>query len=124
MFEKLLHEHAPPAARHLKHLWESQMRALKSKSLRTYWHEEILNWCGKIFRKDRGAYELMWSGQVLLLPHPDTVRHRNASQCSRAGHDDDRYGSQRTDSPPALSRSHLSAHAGWVLRLPAAGPLG
>ncbi len=47
--------------------------------LRCHWHEEILKWCATIFRKDRGAYELMWSGQMLLLPHPDTIRKRCAA---------------------------------------------
>lgn len=96
-FEKLVSTHAPPAARHLKHLFDSQLRALKSKSLRTYWHEEILDWCAKIFRKDRGAYELMWSGQMLLLPHPDTIRKRCAAQYARPGHDDDRYETIRSE---------------------------
>jgi ferredoxin len=42
-FEQFLST-APPAARHLKHLFDAQLRALRSKSLRTYWHEEILSW--------------------------------------------------------------------------------
>ena len=96
-FEKLVSKHAPPAARHLKHLFDAQLRALKIKSLRTYWHEEILNWCAKIFRKDRGAYELMWSGQMLLLPHPDTIRKRCAAHYARPGNDDDRYETIRSE---------------------------
>ena len=87
----------PPPAKHLRHLWETQMRALRSNSLRTDWHEEILNWCAKIFRKDRGAYELMWSGQVLLLPHPDTVRKRCAANYAKPGHNDDRYETIRSE---------------------------
>ena len=83
-FERLFTTRAPPSAKHLKHLFDAQLRALKSTSLRTYWHEEILNWCAKIFRKDRGAYELMWSGQMLLLPHPDTIRTSAAPHHTRA----------------------------------------
>ena len=75
-FERLLRNSAPPAARHLKVLFESQMRCLKNKSLYCHWHEEILQWCGAIWRKDRGAYEQVWNGGMALLPHPGTgVRH-------------------------------------------------
>ena len=62
-FERLMRS-LPLPARHLRHLWEAQLRALQSKSLRCYWHEEILSWCAKIFRKDRGAYELIIHGKV------------------------------------------------------------
>ena len=35
-FERLVQTHTPPQARHLKHLFDAQLRALRSKSLRTY----------------------------------------------------------------------------------------
>ena len=94
---ELLMASAPEPAKHLKHLWASQMRALKSKSLRAYWHEEILNWCGKILRKDVGAYELMWSGQMLLLPHPDTIRSATlpTTRAPATATTDTIFGSQR-----------------------------
>ena len=61
----LLRKRAPTEMRHLVLLLQAQQRALQSRTLRVYWPEEILHWCATIFRKDRDAYSLMWSGQVL-----------------------------------------------------------
>ena len=60
-----LRKWAPTEMRHLVLLLQVQQRALQSRALRVYWPEEIMQWCASVFRKDRDAHGLMWSGQVL-----------------------------------------------------------
>jgi hypothetical protein len=90
-FEKLLKGKAPPEQQHLRALWECQLRCLRSKSHRCRWHPEVMSWCADVWRRDRGAYEQMAFGNVLLLPHPDTVRKHCASSVEQPGHDPARY---------------------------------
>ena len=86
VFERLLKERAPPEQEHLRALWECQLRCLKSKSHRCRWKPEILDWCADVWRRDRGAYEQMAFGGVLLLPHPDTIRKYATNGVSMPGH--------------------------------------
>ena len=86
-FEKLLTGRGVPDAQSgLRDLWECQLRCLKSKGHRCYWHPKILAWCADVWRQDRKAYEQMAFGGVMILPHPDTVRKYTSSFISRPGH--------------------------------------
>ncbi len=96
-FEKLLKGQVPPDQEHLRVLWECQLRCLRSKSHRCRWHPEVLSWCADVWRRDRGAYEQMAFGGVLLLPHPDTVRKHATSGIAIPGHNVDLYASLGAD---------------------------
>ena len=91
-FEKLLKGQGVPAEQeNLRHLWECQLRCLRSKSHRCRWHPEVLSWCADVWRRDRGAYEQMAFAGMLLLPHPDTVRKYCSSSVAQPGHNCESY---------------------------------
>ena len=90
-FKKLLKGSAPPEQKHLRELWECQLRCLVNKSQRCRWNPAVLSWCADVWRRNRAAYEAMAYGGVLLLPHPDTVRKYVAHDVSTPGHDRVRY---------------------------------
>jgi hypothetical protein len=86
-FEKLLTgQGAPPEQAGLRDPYECQLRCLKLKAHKCRWHPRILEWCAEVWRRDRGAYEQVAYGNVLLLPHPDTIRKRCASALQAPGH--------------------------------------
>ena len=91
VFKKLLKGKQPPEQAHLRELWECQIRCLNSKKHRCRWHPEILAWCADVWRTDRRAYEQMAFGNVLILPHPDTVRKHCSSGIARPGHNTEAY---------------------------------
>ena len=79
----MLANHSPVP---MRELYECQLRCLKNKSHRCRWHPEILTWCADVWRTDRRAYEQMANGNVLILPHPDTVRKYCSSAVAQPGH--------------------------------------
>jgi hypothetical protein len=89
-FAAVMAKTPPPRAKHIWTLWECQLRCLRNKSHRCVWPDEILKWCCNIWRKDRGAYELMWGGEVAMLPHPDRVRQVCAATYDKPGRNRDR----------------------------------
>ena len=78
-FRHIVAGRVPPEQKHLKALWDDQMRCLKNKSHKCRWHPEILEWAAKIYRTDARAYEQFWAGGVIKAPHPDHVRKYCAS---------------------------------------------
>jgi hypothetical protein len=89
----LLGRGVPPEQDGLRELWECQLRCLHSKRHRCRWHPKVLAWCADIWYRDRGAYEQMAFGKVLILPHPDTIRKMCSRSIARPGHNDALYDS-------------------------------
>ena len=91
-FRKLIgSRHVPPEQEGLRELWECQLRCLRSKSHRCRWHPKVLQWCADVWTRDRGAYEQMAFGKVLILPHPETIRKQCSRSIARPGHNDELY---------------------------------
>lgn len=90
-FEALLRGQAPPEQAGLRDLWEDQLKCLASKRHYCRWHPRVLSWCADVWRRNRGAYEQMAFGDVLILPHPDTIRKHVARDVAHPGHDMARY---------------------------------
>ena len=78
-FETLMQEKPSKEQRHLRLLIENQLDTLRNRSGRCVWHIEVLEWCTDVYRRNPGAYEHMWKGGFLKLPHPDTCRKRASS---------------------------------------------
>jgi len=93
-------ERKRPRRLYLRHLIDCQAKCLQSKANRCRWHPAVLQWCADVWRRDRGAYEMMAFGDMMILPHPDTVRKHSSTLIARMGHDDALYQSLG----PALDR--------------------
>ena len=97
LFESLMNaaEMQPPQQRHLRLLLQNQLAALRNakrdehgqpiKSGRVVWHVEVLRLCTDIYRASPGAYQHLWEGGFLCLPHPDTCRKRAATASVGSG---------------------------------------
>jgi len=88
-FETLMLAAPPPQQARLRLLIANQLSTLRNakhdsagrpvKTGRCVWHIEVLQWCTDVYRASPGAYEHMWDGGFLALPHPDTLRKRAAT---------------------------------------------
>ena len=87
----LLGRGVPREQEGLRALWECQLRCLNSKSHRCRWHPKVLAWCSDVWTRDRGAYEQMAFGNMMILPHPDTIRKLCSRCVAQPGHNDVLY---------------------------------